>query len=119
MSERFKLVTDHAGADDWAYDPYGTAMGLAFDICEVLDAADIEGDITPELFSQWEYRPSPCVTVPSLETIAAQGEDADSFGAMCLPQAVIDGDVTQADLIYAGNVMHRYTALLIAAGRDY
>jgi peptide chain release factor 2 len=33
--------------------------------------------------------------------------------------AVIDGDITQADLIYAGNVMHRYTALLTAAGRDY
>ena len=118
MSARFKLVTDHAGADDWAYDPYGTAMGLAFDICEVLNAADVEGDITPELFSKWEYRPSP-ITVPSLETLAAQGEDADSYGAVCLAQAVIDGDITQADLAYAGNVMHRYTALLIAAGRDY
>lgn len=119
MSARFKLVTDHAGADDWACDPYGTAMGLAFDICEVLNASDIEGDVTPPLFSQWQYSPSPHVTVPSLETIAAQGEDSDSYGAVYLAQALIDGDVSQADLIYAGNVMHRYTALLTAAGRDY
>lgn len=112
-----KLIADHAAADDWAYDPWGTANMLAFDICEVLDAADIEGDITPEPFARWEYR-RPACAVPALETLAAD-EEGDSYGARCLAQALLAGDITVADLIYAGDVLDRYTRLLRAAGRDY
>lgn len=115
MSKRFKIVADMAGADGW-YDAYGTAMGLAFDICEVLNAADIEGDVTPPLFDRWAYSPSPYVAVPSLESLAAQ---ADSCGVVALAQSLLAGDITQADLIYVGDVMDRYISLLIAAGRDY
>lgn len=113
---KFKLVADHACADDWAHDAWGTAMGIFFDIAAVLDASDIEGDITPPLFTVWDYHRG-ASAVPSLETLAA--EEGDSFGAQSLAQAVIDGDIVQADLAYAGNVLHRYTELLRAAGRDY
>lgn len=117
MSNTLKLVADHAGADDWAHDPYGTAMNLAFDICEVLDAADIEGDITPQPFTRWCYNRGACVTVPSLETLAS--EEGDSYGAQSLAQAILDGDITTKQLIYVGDVMDRYTRILAAAGRDY
>jgi len=113
---KFQTVADYAGADGWSYDPWGTAALLAFDICAVLDAADIEGDITPEPFAQWEYRRG-AHAVPSLETLA--GEGGDSYGEQSLAQAILDGDLTPDDLIYAGNVIDRYMALLTAAGRDY
>lgn len=119
MSNRFKLVADHACADGWAYDPWGTAMSMFFDIAAVLDASDIDGDITPKLFTKWAYRPSPHFTVPSLHTLAAQGDEVGASGEQSLAQAVLDGDITTDDLIYVGDVMHRYTALLRAAGRDY
>lgn len=111
-----KTVADYAGADGWSYDPWGTATMLAFDICAVLNAADIEGNITREPFARWEYRPSPYVTVPSLESLATSG---DSYGEQYLAQAILAGDLTQADLIHAGNVLDRYTAILRAAGLDY
>lgn len=111
-----KLIADHAGADDWAYDPWGTANMLAFDICAVLDAADVEGDLTPEPFARWEYRRG-ARSVPSLETLAS--EEGESYGEQALAQALLDGEITVANLIYAGNVLDRYTRLLAAAGRDY
>lgn len=111
-----KTVADHAGADGWTYDPWGTAALLAFDICAVLDAADIEGDITPAPFARWDYHRG-AHTVPSLETLANEG--GDSYGEQSLAQAILDGDLTPADLIYAGNIIDRYMALLTAAGRDY
>lgn len=120
MASIIKLIADIAGADDWAYDPWGTGNMLAFDICEVLDAADIEGDITPQPFARWQYRRGAAVTVPSLETLAAQDiEECDSYGAVSLAQALLDGQVTQADLIHAGDVLDRYLRLVKAAGRDY
>lgn len=112
-----KLIADHAGADDWAHDPYGTASNLAFDICEALDASDIEGDVSPAPFAAWQYQRGAAVAVPSLESLAYDSETA--YGAAGLAQALLDGDITQADLIYAGNVLDRYISLLTAAGRDY
>lgn len=116
MSNRLKLVTDHAGAE-FCHDPWGVAVNLAFDICEVLDAADIEGDITPTPFTDWGYQRGAAATVPSLETLAADTET--SYGAAGLAQAVLDGDITTDDLIYAGSIISRYTGLLEAAGRSY
>lgn len=117
MSDRFKLVADHAGAHDWGHDPYGTGMTLAFDVAAVLDAADVAGDITPEPFARWEYGRG-AATVPSLDTLASDTH-GDSYGAQSLAQALLDGDITTDDLIYVGDVMDRYTRLLDAAGRSY
>lgn len=116
MSKTLQTVLDHAGADDW-HDAWGTAVNLAFDICETLDAADVAGDLTPTHFTQWGYRRGAAVAVPALETLAADSET--SYGAAGLAQALLDGDITTSDLVYVGNVMDRYTRLLDAAGRSY
>lgn len=126
-SKRFDRVADIAGADDWQHDPRGTAIVLHFDIAEVLDAADIEGDVTPKPFARWQYRRSPIVSVPSIDTLAeraehfCEGEWADdySYGVIALAVAYRDGDITNADLIYAGDVLSRYTAWLDRHGRSY
>lgn len=127
-SSPLRRVIDICGADDWQHDPWGTAMGLFFDIASVLNSSDIEGDVTPALFAnagpctgRWQYSPSPHVTVPSLESLALTGEDslADSYGEQSLAQALLDGEITQADLIYAGDILNRYTALLRLNGKDY
>lgn len=110
-----KLIADHAGAEDWRHDPYGTAVNLHFDICEVLDADSTdEGAVA---LAQWKCSRG-AVARQSLESIAFYEGDS-GFGAAGLAQALLDGEVTQADLIYAGNVLDRYTDLLTAAGRDY
>jgi hypothetical protein len=118
MASTIKLIADHADAWDWAHDPYGTAVGLAFDICEVLNAADVEGDITPEPFARWQYSPSPYVAVPSLDTLADE-EDGDSYGVRALAESLRDGEITTDQLIKAGDVLDRYIDLCILAGRDY
>ena len=125
-SSPLRRVIDVAGADDWEYDPWGTAIGLMFDVASVLDMSDIEGDITPQPFARWEYRRAP-FTEQSIETVAARADDysegewADdyTYGEVSLAVAVRDGEITQADLIYAGDVLNRYTALLRLAGKDY
>ena len=123
---RFARIAEIAGEDDW-HDPWGAAMNLFFNIAEVLDMTDISGDVTPEPFAQWQYRRSPLVTVPAIETVAARAEDfaegewSDdySYSQVSLAAAYRDGEITQDDLIYAGNVLQRYTALLELAGRSY
>ena len=123
---RFVRIAEIAGVDDW-YDRWGAAMNLFFDIAEVLDMTDIEGDVTPGPFAQWQYRRSPVVTVPAIETVAARAEDfaegewADdySYSQVALAAAYRDGEIDQSDLIYAGNVLERYTALLELAGKSY
>jgi len=51
----------------------------------------------------------------------AEGEWADdySYGQVALAVAVRDGDIATGDLIYAGDVLSRYAALLRLAGKDY
>jgi len=123
---RFERIADIAGADDWAHDPFGTSMSMFFDVCEVLDAADVEGDVTPEWFREWGYGRG-LGTVPAVETIAAradgfaEGEWADdySYGTVALAYALVSGDIGIADLIYAGRVLNGYVAVVKAYGRDY
>lgn len=123
---RFDRIADIAGADDWEHDPWGTSMGLFFDVASVLDMSDIEGDVTPGPFARWQYGRG-ASTVPSIETVAARGDDfnegefADdySYAQISLAMAVRDGELTQTDLIYAGDVLDRYTALVRRAGQDY
>ena len=82
--------------------------------------------MTPEPFARWDYH-RPACTVPDIETVAAradqfsEGEWADdhSYGTVGLAVAYVDGEITQADLIYVGNVLDRYSRILQAAGRDY
>lgn len=112
---KLKTVVETAGAWDWAHDPWGTTMMLFFDIAAALDASDIEGDATPAAFTRWGYRRG-AAGVPSLETLA---ESDESYGAAALAEAILADDLTQADLIYVGDVLSRYSGILKAAGRDY
>jgi hypothetical protein len=137
---RFERIADIAGADDWQYDPWGTSMGLFFDVASVLDMSDVAGDVTPEPFARWGYQRARWgyqrarwgyqrapFTVPAIGTVAARGDDfhegefADdySYAQVALAMAVRDDELSQDDLIYAGNVLDRYTSLLRRAGRDY
>jgi hypothetical protein len=85
-------------------------MSLFFDVAEVLDMTDIEGDVTPGLFAQWQYRRSPMVTVPAVETVAARAKDFSrgrvvddyTYSVVALAVAYRDEIITQADLVYAG-----------------
>jgi hypothetical protein len=124
---RFGRVADIAGADDWDHDLWGTAMGLFFDVASVLDMSDIEGDVTPEPFKRWEYRRAP-FTVIALDAVAGragddfhEGEFSDdyTYAQVELARAMRERELTQADLIYAGDVLDRYTRLLRANGKDY
>ena len=126
---RFDIIADIAGADSWQHDPWGTSMNLFFDIAAVLDMSDVEGNVTPEPFARWQYRPANVRIggVNDLESVAARADDFSegefagdySYGTIMLASALVEGDITQADLIYAGNVLDRYTELLRRAERDY
>lgn len=126
-TSRFQKVVRITGEDDWDHDPWGTAMGMFFSVAEVLDMSDIEGDVTPDHFSRWQHRRGFAGTVPDLETVAAraddfsEGEFADdySYATVELASALVNRELTQDDLIYAGNVLDRYTELLRKAGKDY
>jgi hypothetical protein len=123
---RFDRVARIAGADDWGYDVWGTSIGLFFDIASVLDMTDVAGDVTPQPFDRWQYSRAP-FTVPDVESVAAradafaEGEFADdyTYGQVSLASAYVSGEVTQDDLIYAGDVLSRYTDILRRNGKDY
>jgi hypothetical protein len=123
---RLDRVVGIAGAEDWQHDAWGTSLGLFFDVASVLDMSDVAGDITPQPFERWQYRRAP-FTVPDVESVAAradgfrEGECADdySYGQVSLASAYVSGELTQADLIYAGDVLSRYTDVLRRSGRDY
>lgn len=127
MSTRFDRIASITYSDDWEYDPFGTAMALHFAIAEVLDASDVEGDVTPEPFDRWQYRRAPARTVPALEVIAARAEDFHegewsddySYATVALAAALVAGEVSQDDLIYAGDVLSRYVAVLERSGKTY
>lgn len=123
---RFDRIADIAGADDWEHDPWGTSMGLFFDVASVLDMSDVAGDVTDVVFRRWDYHRAP-FAIPSIETVAARGDDfnegefADdyTYAQVSLAIAIRDGDLSQADLVYAGDVLARYTDLLKRSRRDY
>ena len=124
---RFDRIAEIAGADDWDYDPWGTSMSLFFDVASVLDMSDVAGIVTTEPFARWNFRPAPFTAVPSIEDVAARADDfsegewADdySYAEISLAAAMQADEITQDDLIYAGDVLDRYTALLRRAGKDY
>lgn len=126
MTARFENVAGTAGAEDWAHDAFGTAQGLLFDVASVLDMSDVAGDASPQPFERWGYQRAP-FTVPSIDTVAdraddySEGEWADDFtyGQVALASAVRDDELTQSDLIYAGDVLSKYVAVLKSHGRDY
>jgi len=124
---RFENIMDLAAAEFDTHDLWGTAMGMLFDVAAVLDMTDADGSVTPIPFARWDYHRG-CSAVPDIQALAdrfahdyAEGEFADDYGycVMSLASAYVDGLVSQADLIYAGDVLDRYTRVLRSAGKDY
>jgi hypothetical protein len=131
---RFEQIMDLAAIDWDSGDPWGSAMSLFFDVAQVLHMtsevvmeSDGYHDHALEAFARWDYRPSPYVSVPDIEDVVAraehfsEGEFADdySWNVVQLASAVHSGEITQADLIYVGNVLDKYTNILRIAGKDY
>jgi hypothetical protein len=86
-----------------SYDPWGSALSAHFDIAECLYR---HGVPVP---SEWEFSPG----------LAAQqelGEDASMFAIDC-DLFMSSGYVS--NLIHAGNVLQRYKAQCVLAGKDY
>ena len=123
---RFTRIQEIAEPDWSDHDLWGTAMGMFFAVASVLDMTDIEGDVSPKPFARWQYGRG-MGTIPDVESVASraeqfsEGEFADdySYGQIMLASAFVNGEITQADLIYAGDVLSRYADLLRKAGKDY
>lgn len=78
-------------------DPWGSIMGVRFDICATLDRL---GLCPPE----WEYRP---------------GAGPDTRPDTEWDLALADGSVTTDDMIGLGHTLARWCERLREAGRDY
>jgi hypothetical protein len=106
-----KDIAGIAGVDDWEFDPWGSALGLHFAICDVLHAIGESGDA----LARWEFRPSPFAVADTLPGLI----ESEDYSVSALAESVIDGVISVEDLVRAGEVLSRYTALAVLAGRDY
>jgi hypothetical protein len=114
MGSTVRRVADIAGSWDWDHDPWGTGLGLQFAICHVLDAIGGYGDA----LARWEYSRG-AMPVRSIVALANDDEELEDYETSALASAILDGYLTPDDLVHAGNVLARYTALARLAGRDY
>jgi len=89
------------------HDAWGSVMGFLFPIAELLY---VEGETVP---SAWQFRPSPLLNRDSFTD-----DERDTMG-FYLSQDYLSGHFTLEDLTTFGNVLHRYSTNLRAAGKDY
>jgi len=94
--DKTELIEEFKLAEDWRYDPWGSAMGVLFDLAEYLYVRDM----VPEA---WEFRPGAGKIVPEVESYWYPLFSASD----------------PATLIEFGNILNRYTAKLRSAGQDY
>ena len=96
-------------------DPWGSAMGMAFALADVCEAVGLT--VARDTL---DYRPSPYVATPDLDTLAGAGEEDDvTYEAQCLASAYVAGTVTDDDLVRGARVLGRYLSLCERAGRSY
>jgi hypothetical protein len=93
---------------DWV-DAWGSTLQWHFAICEVLTAA---GWDVP---AKWEFHQGPISRGESIYDVARGDEYPDA----ALAESVIHNDYTPDDLLYAGEVLHRYASVLRRAGVSY
>jgi hypothetical protein len=100
--------------DGWdGGDPWGSAMSLAFAVCDVALAAGV-----PE--PGWLLKYSPGMSSPNLDEMADETNDSDTtLEAHLLASAYLDGSVSDADLIRAARVLRFYLLMCKRAGFDY
>jgi hypothetical protein len=89
---------------DDSTDPWGTGMGWFFGITHVI--WHLSAEETPP---HWEYR----------HGIGCTKLDTEDWPTGEIAALYESDEVTDDDLLYVGEVLHRYTAALAAAGKDY
>lgn len=89
---------------DDSSDPWGTAMGWWFGIADVLWHKSAE-----EIPSHWEYR----------HGLGCSGVDMDDWPTGEIAALHESEAISDDDLLYAGEVLHRYCTWLHAAGHSY
>lgn len=83
-------------------DPWGSAVAWHFAIADVI--TEIDPAQVPEA---WEFQQSPF------------GADTEAYEYNAVIETMRDNGAVLEDLIHAGNVLARYTHLLMLAGKDY
>ena len=89
--------------DDFAHDPWGTAMAWAFGVCEYLHHVALSDDIPAEL----GYQPA--------ATHRGDGFDDESYPDAYIAEMALD----TYTLVTAARTLSRYLDWCKAAGRDY
>ena len=127
---RFDNICNIAAADLSERDKWGSAMVLFFDVAEVLHAfrEDAYHEGIDEAFNRWQYQHSPIIG-PCLDEMAEafnehysenESNDDVGYGVAALAWALRYGQqISVDDLLYAGEVLHKYTVILRANGHDY
>ena len=93
---------DFGGGDEW-----GTALSWAFGVAETLHT--VGAGVPDEL----GFRPSPYLGMADPDEEPEEYPDAEVW------RLLRDGDVTIADLQFAGRCLARYIDWLRATGKDY
>jgi hypothetical protein len=88
-------------------DPWGEAMGISFNLCDVLTVAGEEWAI-PDVV---QYRPSPLLNEGDLRE--------NDYQANELLDMLEDGTIDADDMAYAVLTFHRYLNLCKHLGKDY
>lgn len=109
MHKAIKELVQQDPGDKW-----GCAMGTYFALADVLYVA---GDLVPVA---WKYRPG--LTVQGYKGLDDMAECAGSelsYDSEHIAALLVAGEITEPDLLQAGNVLSRYTALLDKTGLSY
>ena len=92
------IALDWDGGDKW-----GSAMSHFFGIADTLYGAD-----SADIPMAWQYSPG-----------VSAGEEGEDWPEAEYRHLLDDGDITTGDLVHAGNVLSRYTAILRTNGESY
>jgi hypothetical protein len=98
-----RAALDAVRMDDYKYDPWGTCMMHWFGVANVLYSE------FGEVPADWEFRPG----------MGAGEIDSEESPDYQYLESLRAGELTENDLIYAGNVLSRWSNRLKRAGRDY
>jgi hypothetical protein len=107
MNPEIKDLIQADGHDKWSY-----AMGTWFAITDVLTADGWDVPLA------WEYQ-TVVVQGETVEMLADNVDGSTDYTTEVLAGMLRSGKINVSDLVHAGNVLMRYTALLRAAGLSY
>lgn len=106
-----RVLNDVRG-DDIYHDPYGTSLAWVFAVCGVLEAL---GEYIPP---HWGYSRGPSAPL-TFEEIRDFPDEYERERWLLEDLAPDNGLINVEDLLYAGEVLHRYIRILGVQGRTY